>query len=155
MLNWKAKVKMKKTYLALFVLAVLVALSLAGCGDNGDKKVTAGQVKKESKEAVDTAIAYTKQKQDELMAKARAQYQDLEEKTSQLMDQAKEKVAAGQDKAGEALADVQKKQAVVQEKLEAVKTSSGQAWEKAKVELEEALENLKQAYQKAKDELAS
>ena len=34
--------------------------------------------------------------------------------------------------------------------MKAMQSSSGEAWEKAKVELEEALQNLKQAYQKAK-----
>ena len=36
-----------------------------------------------------------------------------------------------------------------------MQSSSGKAWEKAKVELEEALQNLKQAYQKAKAELSN
>ncbi|MCB2226195.1 MAG: hypothetical protein KQH53_05905 [Desulfarculaceae bacterium] len=145
---------MKRTLAALITLIALGALALAGCGDNGDKKVTAEQVKKEAKEAVNTAVAYSKQKQEELMAQAKAQYQELERETSQLMDKAKEKAAAGQDKAKEVLADLQKRQAVVQEKLKAMQSASGKAWEKAKVELDEALQNLKQAYQKAKAELA-
>ena len=146
---------MKMTLVVFLFVSIMGALSLAGCGDDGKKKVTAEQVKKESSEALDTAVAYTKQKQEELMAKAKAQYQELEKDTSELMGKAKEQAAAGQDKAKEVLADLQKQQAVVQERLKAMESSSGKAWEKAKVELEEALQNLKQAYQKAKEELAS
>ena len=146
---------MKVTVTALVALVVLGALALAGCGSGEDQKVTAQQVKKEAKEAVNTAVTYSKQKQDELIAQAQAQYQELEKETSQLMDKAKEKATAGQDKAKEVLADLQKQQAVVQEKLKAMQSASGKAWEKAKVELEEALQNLKQAYQKAKAELAN
>ncbi|MCB2193297.1 MAG: hypothetical protein KQI62_17120, partial [Deltaproteobacteria bacterium] len=104
---------MKVTVTALVALAVLGALALAGCGSGDDQKVTAQQVKKEAKEAVNTAVAYSKQKQDELIAQAQAQYQELEKETSQLMEKAKEKAAAGQDKAKEVLADLQKRQAVV------------------------------------------
>lgn len=146
---------MKVTVTALVALAVLGALALAGCGSGDDQKVTAQQVKKEAKEAVNTAVTYSKQKQDELIAQAQAQYQELEKETSQLMEKAKEKATAGQDKAKEVLADLQKQQAVVQEKLKAMQSASGKAWEKAKVELEEALQNLKQAYQKAKAELSN
>ncbi|BEQ13861.1 hypothetical protein [Desulfoferula mesophila] len=144
---------MKRTLTALVALAALGGLTLAGCGNGDDQKVTAQQVKKETKEAMNTAVAYTKQKQEELFAQAQAQYQELEKDTSQLMDNAKEKAAAGQDKVKDILADLQKKQAVAQEKLKAMQSSSGKAWEKAKVELDEALQNLKQAYQKAKAEL--
>ena len=92
---------MKVTVTALVALVVLGALALAGCGSGEDQKVTAQQVKKEAKEAVNTAVTYSKQKQDELIAQAQAQYQELEKETSQLMDKAKEKATAGQDKAKE------------------------------------------------------
>lgn len=144
---------MKRTLTALVALAALGALALTGCGSGDDQKVTAQQVKKEAKEAVNTAVAYSKQKQEEWFAQAQAQYQELEKETSQLMDKAKEKAAAGQDKAKDILADLQKWQAVAQEKLKAMQSASGEAWEKAKVELDEALQNLKQAYLKAKAEL--
>ena len=144
---------MKRTLTALVALVSLGGLALGGCGNGDDQTVTAQQVKKEAKEAMNTAVVYTKQKQEELFAQA--QYQEMEKETSQLMDKAKEKAAAGQDKAKEVLADLQKKQAVLQEKLKAMQSSSGKAWEKAKVELEEALQNLKQAYQKAKAELSN
>ena len=134
-------------------LAALGALALTGCGSGDDQKVTAQQVKKEAKEAVNTAVAYSKQKQEEWFAQAQAQYQELEKEISQLMDKAKERATAGQDKAKDILADLQKWQAVAQEKLKAMQSASGKAWEKAKVELEEALQNLKQAYQRAKAEL--
>ncbi|BEQ14173.1 hypothetical protein [Desulfoferula mesophila] len=145
---------MKRALAALTALVALGVLALAGCGSDDDQKVTTQQVKKEAKEAVSTAVAYTKQKQEKLMAQAQAQYQELEKEASELMDKAKEKAAAGHDRAKEALADLQEKQEVVQEKLKVMQSSSGKAWEKAKVEFDEALQNLKQAYQKAKAELA-
>ena len=149
---------MKKLLAMLVALALLAALALAGCGGDEDNKVTLDEVKKQAKEAVDAAVTYSKQKQEELMAKAKVQYQDLSQQSAELMAKAKQKAAQGsaqvQAQAQAALDDLQKQQAVVQEKMRALKESSGQAWEKAKVELEEALQNLKEAYAKAKAELA-
>ncbi len=145
---------MKRIFIASMALAALAALALAGCGNGDDQKVTAEKVKKEAKQALDTAIAYGRQKQQEWLKQAEAQYQELKEQGDQLLEQAKQKAAQGQDKAQEALAQLAKQQEVVREKLKALQTASGKAWDKAKVELDQAMENLKQAYQKAKEELS-
>ena len=106
-------------------LAALGALALTGCGSGDDQKVTAQQVKKEAKEAVNTAVGYSKQKQEEWFAQAQALVPRVGEGDSQLMDKAKERATAGQDKAKDILADLQKWQAVAQEKLKAMQSASG------------------------------
>ena len=145
---------MKTIMLSLIALVVLGSLALAGCGNDEEKKVSADKVKKEAIKSINTAVSYTKQKQEELMASAKIEYQEIEKETSRLMDKAQEKASAGQEKAKEVMVDLEKKRDAVRGKLEAMQTSSGEVWLKAKVELEEALKSLKDACQKAMTELS-
>lgn len=141
--------------LVCLTAAILAAalLVLAGCSGDDEQKVTAEQVKKQAQEAVNTAVAYTKQQKDELMAKFNEQYDSLMKQGDELMAKAKEQAAAGQEKAKQVLADLQEKQKAVQEKMAAMKDAGAEAWAQAKPELEKALENLKEAYNKAVAEL--
>ncbi|MCF8032965.1 MAG: hypothetical protein K9K66_12220 [Desulfarculaceae bacterium] len=145
---------MRKLSLAVMAMMLVLGLALAGCSNGDDQKMTAEKVKKEAKEAVDAAVTYTKQKHQEFMEKAKVQYQELQQETTQLMEQAQEEASQGQEKAKELMADIRAKQKVAEEKWQAFKDATADAYDKAKAELEEALKNLQEAYQKAKAELA-
>lgn len=135
------------------LIAALALLALAGCSGDDEQKVTAEQVKKEAKEAVDTALAFSKQKQEVFLAKVDEQYQALQQQGDELMAKAKEQAAAGKAQAQQVLADLQTKQQAVRDKMAAMKQAGDQAWAQAKPELEAALANLQEAYNKAKAEL--
>ncbi|MBU4563568.1 MAG: hypothetical protein KMY53_16800 [Desulfarculus sp.] len=144
---------MKRIIWLTTLLTAAAVFAMAGCSGNDEQKVTAEQVKKEAKEAVDTAVAYSKQKEDEFMAQVNQQYDSLKKQSDELMQKAKEQAAAGKEQAKQALADLQEKQQAVSDKMAAMKDKGGEAWAKAKPELEKALSNLQEAYNKAKAEL--
>ena len=137
----------------MVLLAAAALFALAGCSGDDEQKVTAEQVKKEAKEAVDTALAYSKQKKDEFMAQVNQQYDSLKQQSDELMQKAKEQAATGKEQAKQVLADLQEKQKAVSDKMAAMKDAGGEAWAKAKPELEKAMNNLQEAYNKAKAEL--
>lgn len=144
---------MKRFIWLTTLLTVAALLALAGCSGDDEQKITAEQVKKEAKEAVDTAVAYSKQKKDEFMAQVNERYDSLTKQSDELMQKAKEQAAAGKEQAKQVLADLQEKQKAVQEQMVALKNKGGEAWAKAKPDLEKALNNLQEAYNKAKAEL--
>lgn len=147
------EVVMKRTKWLVSLVAAAALFAVAGCSGDDEQKVTAEQVKKEAKEAVDTAVAYSAQKKDEFIAQVNQQYDSLMQQGNELMDKANEQAAAGKAQAKQVLADLQAKQEAVSEKMAAMRDAGGEAWEKAKPELEEALQNLQDAYNKAKAEL--
>ncbi|MCF8041487.1 MAG: hypothetical protein K9K65_07020 [Desulfarculaceae bacterium] len=144
---------MKRMIWLTTLFAVAALFTVAGCSGDDEQKVTAEQVKKEAKEAVDTAMTYSKQKKDEFMAQVNQQYDSLKQQSDELMQKAKEQAAAGKEQAKQVLADLQAKQKAVSDKMVAMKEAGGEAWTKAKPELEKAMKNLQEAYNKAKAEL--
>ena len=144
---------MKKRLIVILCLGLLVIPVVSGCNGGDDDKVTLEDVKKQASEAVDTAIKYTKQQQQELMAKFDEQYKQMQNQASQIMDQAKEKAREGHQQARQMIIELQQKQAVAAEKLKALQDAGQDTYNQAKQELAEALADLSDSLAKASREM--
>lgn len=140
--------------LCIAIALLLLSFGLAfGSGDADDKKVTAGDVKKETKEAAETAAQYGKQKQEEWSKDLAAKWAALQEEGQELYKKAQDKAAQGQEKYRQIAKNLAEKRDKAMEKLKAVHQASKDNIAQAKEELKQAVDQLKEAYKNAKAEL--
>lgn len=135
-------------------IALLGGALLASCGQEKEPPkaktdVSVEDVKKESKEAIQTTAAYAGQQKEQYMSEAETRFNELRQKIDDL-------AAKGESLKEEAKADIKKqmgelqeKQADVLERIEEMKSASGEAWKDVATGFEEAFEDLEKAYQKA------
>lgn len=139
--------------IALFI-ALLGGALLASCGQENEPnkaktEVTTQDVKREAKEAVQTTAAYASQKKEKYVSEAETRYNELKQRIDEL-------AAKGESLKDEAKADIKKqigelqaKQADVLDRLEEMKSASGEAWKDVASGFEAAFEELEKAYQDA------
>ena len=135
---------MKRVGIALTMIGLL--LFVYSCGESTENGVTSEDVKKETKEAYETAVEYSKQQKEEILRQMQAkldQYKQNIEKLkikTELMGQG---LKADFDRRIE---ELQAKQEAAEEKLSELKSSSGKAWSVMKEGLDQAMVDLEQAY---------
>ncbi len=144
---------MKIRLIFILCLGLLAILVVSGCNGGDEDKVTLEDVKKQASEAVDTAIKYTKQQHEEIMAKFDEQYKQMQGQVDEFMDQAKEKAREGHQQARQVIIELQQKQAVASEKLKALQDAGEDTYKQAKQELAEALADLSETLAKASEEI--
>jgi len=141
--------------LPLIIAGIVLVLSVAACSEASEPQgtVTSQDVKREAKEALDTATTYTRAQKDAYLHKLQARYDDIEQKTRALMDKAEYKAADLKRKSHEqfnqdmeALIHQQKK---VAKKLDELKTASGDAWQDLRSGTDQALDELSRAFDQA------
>ena len=106
-------------------------------------QTTAGDVKKETGEAVDATKRYANEKKEDFEARMEARYHALKEDVVRLKDKTKN----GADATAKDLDARAKK---VEGKLSEVKKASGSAWSKLKGGVESAVDELDKGVQSAK-----
>ena len=111
-------------------LILIVFVSLAA-----QAQTTGADVKKQTKEAVDTSKQYLKESKDEFAARMEARLADVRAKTKAL----KESTEKG---AKEKLAAVEKQEKAAAERLEAVKKAGSSAWKSLRSGVEQAVDDL-------------
>ena len=149
-----------KKFTSLLVFAAF-ALSVGlffGCGEQKEPQkttttapgaVTAGEVKKEAKEAVDKAAALVKQQKEEYEKKLQTALDDYKKKIREL--DAKAATIKEESKAQFAK-EMEKLKAQEQElakKLTALKSDTGAAWKDMTLGLDNSLNELKKSYDQA------
>jgi len=129
------------------------SLFLAACGNQDqaeqpESKVTAQDLKKESKEALNTAMAYTEQKKEAYQKQIEAELKAYEEKLDKLKDGAmglKDDAKAEYDRQIGAL---EQKMKSASEKFNALKSASGETWDDVKSAMDKAVDELRDNYDK-------
>lgn len=143
----------------LSIALLSLPLALAACGDRENstpstppKSVSADDVQREAKQAVDTASDYAKQQRQEIIAKAEQDLADLNASLEDLKSRARNATAETKAQMEDALRDLDREQAQsrVQQKLAELKAAGADAWQEAKADFETAMEKLRESYAKAK-----
>ena len=141
------------------VLASLFALALLAACDNGEKaqapqkKVTAGDVKKETQEAMAAAKTYTSQEKDEYLGRVKAEMEDLDRRIEELRSKAEARASTmteqGKAEYQKAMDELREKKQAADTKYESLKSSSADAWDDMKAGMSASLEDLGKAVKRA------
>jgi outer membrane protein assembly factor BamE (lipoprotein component of BamABCDE complex) len=142
--------KTKATYLAVLAGAWL----MAGCdqANHTDQdvspgtNVTARELKKEVREAVDASKNYAAQNKDQFVASMEKKLQALDEKIAELGAKGETLTDQARAESAEALAALKKQREQLGVKFDEVKESSQAAWEDVKAGFESAYADLEKAY---------
>jgi hypothetical protein len=141
-------------------------LVLAACGDREQtaeapqstpqKSVSADDVARDAKQAVDSAADYAQMQKREFIAKAERDVQELRASLDDLKKRASTATAETKGKMQDALRDLEREQdqLQVQKKLTELKSATSDAWQDAKTAFEDAFERLRESYEKAKREFS-
>jgi archaellum component FlaC len=132
---------------------------LSGCGEKDQPQskpaaVSGEDVKKEAKEAYNTAKAYTKEQMQAFREQTEIKLNEYKEEFDQLQAKAEKMGGDAKTKADEQLTALNQKTEVLAEKLKELSSSSGNAWEQLKSGIDAALEDLGNAYKKAAAEFS-
>jgi len=139
-----------------WLLSAAVLLNGSGCAkapvEHTARKITAEDVRREADKAVDTATAAAMQAKDDFELRFKTGLAELEVEIAKL----REKGVALKDDASirwnKKLDELKVKQKVAQEKLEEIRTSTGEAWEHMEKGAQSAWDDVRKAFQEAAEE---
>ncbi|MBI3879632.1 MAG: hypothetical protein HY301_06155 [Verrucomicrobia bacterium] len=148
---------MKLTYP---LAALAAALTLAGCDQAKPPESTptpalktnasAADVKKEVKEAVDTARNYVADNKDQFLASTEQKFKELDLKIDELGKKAETLTTDAKAEVSRALDALHEQRTELGQKFDDLKKSSQEAWKDAKTGFESAWAELEKAYDNAK-----
>lgn len=149
----------------LIMLTVFFGLAfLVACGDQKEAeksktKVTSMDVKKEAKEAIQTAKTYTKQQKEEYLNQLDAKIKEFDREMQELLAKTKSSAIEMKDeskeKVNQSLEELRKKKQAAAEKLNELKSSSNEAWEEIKSGMDSAIDELNKAFDRARSDFGS
>ena len=116
------------------------------CGESKETGVASEDVKKESKEAYQTAVEYSKQQKEEIVRQMQAKLDEYKQNIEKLKIKTELMGQGLKADFNHRLDELQAKQEAAQEKLSELKSSSGKAWDEVKEGLNQAMLDLEQAY---------
>jgi hypothetical protein len=133
----------------------MLAVALNGCSDSGESRQkpapsTLEDVKRQTKEAIAAAEAYTAEQRRAYQDKIEASLRQLDGKIGDLEVAAKKAKGEARVEKEQAIGEIQQKRAAAARKLEMLKSSSQDAWAEIKVGLDAAIAELEKAYERAK-----
>jgi TolA-binding protein len=134
-------------FISILLLTLFVSVGLwAGCGEKKETKVTSTDVKKEVKEAVNTARAYTQQQKEDYQKQIEGKIRDYDQKLEELKVKAKEVKGETKAEFNRQMDQLRKKKEEASQKLKEMKSATGQAWEDLKSGAEAALDDLEKTF---------
>ena len=110
-------------------------------------------IKKETKDVVETSATYTKEQKENIQKNLEADFANLKKQIHELsakIDKTSDDTVS--DLKAE-LSQLQKKQNQIDDNLKKFKKTSGQAWNELKAGLDKAVSDLGESYSKAKEHL--
>jgi len=134
---------------ALVTLFIFSACRQQETPTEKEPKVTGEDVRKESKQALETTGEYLRQKKEEYRVKAEEELNDLKKKVAELQTEVKESGAGAREKLGRELEELKKKEQTAREKLNELEETSAEKWEEFKSDMDAALQDLQESYRKA------
>ena len=142
---------MKIKFSAIIVSLFVSSLFLAACGNQDqakepESKVTAQDVKKESKEALNTAVAYTEQKKEAYQKQIEAELKAYDQKLDKLKAGAMGLKDDAKAEYNQQIDMLEQKIKSASEKFNALKSASGEAWDDVKSGMDTAVDELRNTY---------
>jgi len=150
---------MKQIVVLIIIAAVVGSAFLLACGDGKEsekpeKEVTSQDVKKEAKEAMETAKAYTLQQKEEYQKQIEAKLQALDREINELQTMAQSKATGLKEESkaefNQTIEELRNKKQAAAEQLDKLKSASGKAWEDIKAGVDSAMDDLSAAFDRAR-----
>lgn len=155
---------MRRKALLIMLMAFFGLAFLVACGDQKDAeksetKVTSMDVKKEAKEAIQTAKTYTQQQKEEYLHQLDAKIKEFDREMQELLAKTKSSTIEMKDeskaKVDQSLEELRNKKQAATEKLNELKSSSSEAWEEIKSGMDSAMDELNKAFDRARSDFKS
>jgi len=138
---------MKRSVGFILLVSALTLLVFAGCAEKED--TTAEDVKKETKEAVETARAYTEEQRAKYMAEMMDKLESYEEQINELEMEARDTGDEARMAMEERLQTLRDKRDDMSERLDEMRSAGGDAWMEMKKGMDKAMDEMSKAYEKA------
>ena len=139
---------------AFFGLAFLVA-----CGDQkeakkSETKVTSVDVKKEAKEAIETAKTYAQQQKEEYLQQIKAKMKEYDREMQELLAKAQSRATDLKEESkaqfNQSMEELRNKKQAAADKLNELNSASGVAWEYIKSGMDSSMDELTKAFDRAR-----
>ena len=150
---------MRRIALFMMLTAFFGLVFLVACGDQkkaekSETAVTSMDVKKEVKEAVETAKSYTQQQKEEYLRQIDAKIKEFDREMQELLAKAKSSASdlkeAGKAKFNQSMEELHNKKQAAADKLNELNSASGEAWEDIKSGMDSAMDELSKAFDRAR-----
>jgi hypothetical protein len=115
-----------------------------------DAPVSAEDLRREVRDALEAAKAYTFQQKDEYQRRLEALTRELDERIDDLRDRAEAVGAEARKEYAQEIEELRQRREAVRQRLARVKSASAEAWEDIKSGVSAALEDLQKAYERAR-----
>jgi hypothetical protein len=116
------------------------------------RKVTTEDVRRDTEKAVDTATRAATQAKEDFEARLKASLTELEENIDQLRDKGHALSDEAKARWKAKMAELDAKQKLARDKLDEVRTSTGEAWEHVEKGAQAAWDDVRKAFQEAAQE---
>ena len=136
----------------LLIAVVVSSLGWGGPAVAAQKKadVSAEDVKKETKEALEAAKELTVQQKEEFQQKMRGELDRMQTEIDRLVFKANQAKKETRAELNKVIGEVQKKKDATAKKLQDLESASGKAWSDLKSGLNTSMEELEKSYARAK-----
>jgi hypothetical protein len=118
-----------------------------------DAPVTAEEVQRELREALEAAKAYTFRQKEEYEKRLQPVLQDLDDRIDVLKEKAKGAAKEGRKRYAQAIEELRREREIVRHQLAKARAAAPGAWEEVKAGVGAAWDDLRKAFQRANDRL--
>jgi TolA-binding protein len=129
-----------------FILVIAVAALFLSSGCAEKEETTAGDVKREAKEAVDTAKKYTDEQRAKYVSEMKDKLESYDKDIEDLENQAREIKDETRVEMEQRVQDLRKKRDAMARSLEEMSSASGDAWAELKKGMDKAMDEISEAY---------
>jgi len=145
--------------ISFFSLALLSACSGENKADKSETDVTYSDVKKGTKEAMETAKDYTQKQKEEYLRQMNAKLEEFEKEIQDLQEKASSKASelkeASKEKFNQSMEALTEKKEAAAEKLEELKNASAEKWDDVKAGVDSAMDELDKTFEQIRSKFSS
>jgi chromosome segregation ATPase len=116
------------------------------------RKVTTEDVRRDTEKAVDTAARAAAQAKEDFESRLKASLAEMEEQTERLHEKGRALKDEAKTRWNEKMAELEAKQKVARDKLDELRTSTGEAWGHVEKGAQAAWDDVRKAFQEAAKE---
>lgn len=132
-------------------IAILLGTSLAAFGCSKEEqanssRVSAEDVRKDTRQAVDTTAQFIEQEKDEFVRAAQRELEQLRDRLAMLKSQAQSATGEARDKLDAQAAQLEQQWQAAEAKLAELKAASAEEWRETKEVLAQQIDRLKQSF---------